>query len=94
MKQVSSVTVNVNSCIFLNKNMREVLKIKTGDSVILTIDNDKIIVSNRLSTKLEKLKQYQELLKANRINPVESCVEEFLAERKDEYKLEEGKYGQ
>lgn len=90
MKQVSSVIMNLNSTIFLNKQVRKALNIKPGNVINLEIDNNKVIVSNELTTKLEKLKQYQALLKANRINPVESAVEEFLAERKAEYRLEEG----
>jgi AbrB family looped-hinge helix DNA binding protein len=72
--------VNQNGRVVIPASFRRALQIKSGDTVILRLDQDKDEM--RITTLRKQLAETQEFLKKH-VKPGSSVVDELIAERRE-----------
>ncbi len=75
--------INENGRIVIPSSFRRALGIRSGDTVVLRIENDEL----RITTLRQRLAKAQQLVRAH-VPPHTSLVDELIAERREAAKRE------
>ena len=70
--------MNENGRVVIPASFRQALQIKSGDTVVLTLDKDEL----RITTLRKRLAQAQEMVRKH-VSPTTSLVDELIAERRE-----------
>ena len=70
--------MNENGRVVIPAAFRRALQIKSGDTVVLTLDKDEL----RITTLRKRLAQAQEMVRKH-VSPTTSLVDELIAERRE-----------
>jgi AbrB family looped-hinge helix DNA binding protein len=79
----SHTRINENGRIVIPSSFRRVLGIRSGDTVVLRIENNEL----RITTLRQRLAKAQQLVRAH-VAPKTSLVDELIAERREAAKRE------
>jgi AbrB family looped-hinge helix DNA binding protein len=74
----SHARINENGRIVIPSSFRRALGIRSGDTVVLRIENDEL----RITTLRQRLAKAQQLVRAH-VSPKRSLVDELIAERRE-----------
>jgi AbrB family looped-hinge helix DNA binding protein len=79
MSQTESITrINENGRVVIPASFRRALGIRTGDTIVLRIENDEL----RITTLRQRLAKAQQIVRKH-ITPTTSLVDELIAERRE-----------
>ena len=70
--------MNENGRVVIPASFRQALQIKSGDTVVMTLDKDEL----RITTLRKRLAQAQEMVRKH-VSPTTSLVDELIAERRE-----------